>query len=157
VAKYNELSARPDAPKVWREQHGPELVAREQRMSDLSRERDQVRAQAIEHHVRNPQTHLTRVLGERPASGRQGEVWDRAARAIETYRHNYNVTDRTTALGREPEGDHQRWLAFDKTREEAVNARDRLGRSNQQHTAGRVMGLAIDLPGGRNRGTGRER
>lgn len=149
ATKYNELATRPDAPKQWRQQHRDEFAQREAHVAELTTQRDRLREQAIEHNVRHPQRYTTRVLGERPTDHRQLEAWERAARAIETYRQQHNVTDKTTALGREPEGDYKRWIDFDKTRGEVTRARDTMGRSNRENTftPDRVPDLAVMRPG----------
>jgi len=68
---------------------------------------------------------------------------------VETYRLTYNVTDRHTALGREPEGDFNRHLAFDGTKKDISRARDTLGLANRAHSLApdRIPGISIDRPG----------
>ncbi len=160
VERHNELSARPDSPKAWKRDHAAELIAREQRADELTRQRDALRERSINERVRNPQGYLTRVIGERPAEPDRVQDWERGARAIESYRHEYQVTDRHTALGAEPDAqrDYQRWLAFDRTCGDVTRARDQLGRSNREHTFApdRVADLARMRPG-HGRGISRER
>jgi conjugative relaxase-like TrwC/TraI family protein len=160
VEQYTELANRPDAPKAWKREHGAELAAREQRVDDLTRQRDELRARSIEERVRRPQRYLTRVIGDRPADQYHAQAWERAARSIETYRHEYQVRDQHTALGREPDDrrDYQQWLAFDRTCGDVTRARDQLGRSNREHTFApdRVPNLAHMRPG-HGRGISRER
>lgn len=157
AARHQELSVRPDAPKAWRQQHAADLIERERRVADLTSTRDEVRAQAIEHHVRHPQPYLTRLLGERPARPEKLQAWERAARAVETYRHEYGVTSQETALGREPEGHHKRWAAFDNAKDRIMEARDKLGLSPGQKPFApeRIPGLSIE-PRGRGRGISRD-
>jgi hypothetical protein len=156
TARYDELLQHPDHPARWKQQHGEELAAREQRVNELTRDRDRTREQAIEQVLREPPRYLTRVLGERPTDAHDARTWTDAARQIETYRRTYGVRDEHTALGHEPMGDHNRWLAFERAVGDATRARDALGRSNREHslTPDRVVGLAILRSG---RGISRER
>jgi hypothetical protein len=156
AARYNELRERPDHPNRWVERHGQELAAREQRVKDLTHERDRVREQAVEQTLRDPPLYLTRVLGERPTEAGRAETWAEAARGIEEYRRTYGVREEHTALGREPKGDYNRWIDFERVVGDVSRARDALGRSNREHAFApdRVPGLAT-MRG--DRGLGRER
>jgi hypothetical protein len=159
ATKYTELANRPDAPKAWKRDHGTDLAEREQRAQDLTRQRDELRTRSIEQRVRQPQRYLTRVIGERPADQHHAQAWERAARAVETYRHEHQVTDRHTALGREPDSsDYKQHLAFDRICANVTRARDRLGRSDREHkfAPDRVPDLAHMRPG-HERGISRER
>lgn len=160
ATKYNELAKRPDAPKAWKREHGTDLAEREQRVSDLTRQRDKLRTRSIDERVRHPQRYLTRVIGERPADQHHAQAWERAARSIETYRHEHQVTDQHTALGNEPDSrsDYKQYLAFDRTCGDVTRARDQMGRSSREHTFApdRVPDLAHMRPG-HGRGISRER
>lgn len=131
--KYQELTTRPNQPKDWEHQHAADLARREQRVQELTQQREVLREHAIEHTLQEPPDRLTRVLGERPADLEQRQVWQDAAREIERYRHEYEIRDQRTALGQEPEGDWKRHEAFDKAKNKALDARERLGFHTRAH------------------------
>lgn len=131
--QYQHLTSRPNQPAEWKREHAAELAAREQRLGELTPQRDGLREQAIEQAIKQPPRYLTRVLGDTPPEPNDRQVWQDAAREIERYRLTHNVTDERTALGREPEGDWKRHQAFDKAKDKALDARERLGLSERAH------------------------
>jgi hypothetical protein len=96
------------------------------------------RARARAAIVERPE-YLVRELGPYPARRSERRVWDRAARGIESYRYEFGVKDRTSALGEEPRELRQRqaWRATRQAVDSAVRAR---GRSSER---GRDRGRGI--------------
>src|SRR5690606_19768369 len=52
AARFDELQNHPDRPEIWNERHGQDLAAREQRVADLTSERERSRERAIEKALR---------------------------------------------------------------------------------------------------------
>jgi hypothetical protein len=84
------------------------------------------RARARAAIVERPE-YLVRELGSYPLRRSERRIWDRAARGIESYRQEFNVRDRTSALGEEPRELRQRqaWRASRHLVDRAVWVRSR--------------------------------
>lgn len=60
----------------------------------------------------------------------KAKVWDDGVRGIESYRSEYAVKDRFSALGRQPQGGRDR-LVHDRVRDAVHEAQRRLGRQQR--------------------------
>lgn len=99
----------------------------------------------------SPPEYVVKELGERPSDPAKAKAWDNGVRRIETYRHEYGITDAGSALGREPRGELDR-RAHDRARDAIHETRRRLDRQRQldrsmqrSHDASRDMGMDIGL------------
>jgi hypothetical protein len=120
------------SPERWNREHGADLAARQQRVDDLTRQRDAQRERVVERAIEAPPRYLTRVLGERPDAPAQRAAWDQAVRSVETYRAKHDVHERHTALGREPSGGTERW-DFKRAAEHIDDARRTIGHARDAH------------------------
>lgn len=55
-----------------------------------------------------PPPYISKELGQRPADPSKAKEWDRGALSIERYRREYGVTDRSSALSKQPQTGFQR-------------------------------------------------
>jgi hypothetical protein len=69
---------------------------------------------------------LLETLGERPDAQIERHGWDRAARAIETYRFERDITDADDPLGEQPAGGRQLY-EYEQTLRVIDDARVQLG------------------------------
>jgi hypothetical protein len=100
----------------------------------------------------SPPAYVVKELGERPTDPVKAKAWDDGVRGIESYRSEHAVTDRLSALGREPERGSWDRLAHDRAQDRIREAQRRLGRQQQldrsmerSHDAGRDMGVDLGL------------
>jgi hypothetical protein len=56
----------------------------------------------------SPPDYIVKELGERPTDPVKAKAWDSGVKGIEGYRHENGITDRQSALGREPQSASQR-------------------------------------------------
>lgn len=134
-----------------RERHGP---LRE----DARREREvarQVLAERAEAPVLasqiSPPSYVCEELGPRPGDPAKARAWEEGVRAIETYRHERGITDRSSALGREPGSEADRG-ARDRAQDAVREAQRRLERTQQldrtmqrSQEAGKDAGVDLGL------------
>jgi conjugative relaxase-like TrwC/TraI family protein len=86
----------------------PDLAAADRaRRVELIRELGELRQRQVERALENPAAYLLETLGERPDTQIERHGWDRAARAIETYRFERDITDAHDPLGEQPAGGRQ--------------------------------------------------
>lgn len=142
------------SPERWNHEHGADLAARQQRVDDLTRQRDVQREGVVERAIEAPSRYLTRVLGERPVEPAQRAAWEQAVRSVETYRAKHHIHERHTALGREPSGGTERW-DFNRAAEHIDDARRTTGHSRDAHAIahhrdGHGRGIGREI-GGRGR------
>jgi hypothetical protein len=123
----------------WMEPPGSAL-RRERAIADqLLAEREEQMLTAVR---LSPPSYVVKELGERPSDPAKGKAWDRGAKEIENYRQEHGVTDKRSALGREPHSTSQqaaREAALRRLRE----AQRRLGRE-QQLTQERKLKRSIE-------------
>jgi conjugative relaxase-like TrwC/TraI family protein len=132
-----------------RDRHGP-LGDEARREREIARQVLAERAEpAILATRLSPPEYVLRELGKRPGDPTRAKTWDNGVRHIETYRHEYGITDTDSALGRRPEGGRD-GLAHDRARDAIREAQRRLDRQQQldrsmqrSHDAGRDMGMGI--------------
>ena len=74
--------------------------------------------------------YIVKELGERPSDPARREAWDRGVKEIEGYRSEHGVTDKRSALGREPESASQR-VAHEAAQRRLRESQLRLGRERQ--------------------------
>lgn len=152
--KHNEIVTGPDSPGRWRREHGADLAARELRVEELTRLRDEQLQRVLDGAIKRPPRYLTRILGERPDEPSHRQSWDDAVRAVETYRAEHGVREHHTALGRQPEYGQQRH-EFDRALELVDSARGDVGRRRNapaiaHYRPGAERGFGREL-GGRDR------
>jgi hypothetical protein len=146
--KHNDLIRSAGSPGAWRREHGADLAQREQRVDDLTQQRDAQRERVIDRAIQHPPRYLTRALGERPTEAKQRAAWDSAVREVETYRAKHSIRDQHTALGRQPGYGPQR-SEFDRAADRIDRARRATGHARDFHA------IARHRPGA-ERGFGRE-
>ncbi len=78
----------------------------------------------------SPPPYIAKELGERPTDPTKARAWDRGVEGIERYRQENGVTDRQSALGREPQSALQR-AAREAAQRRLLEAQRRLGREQQ--------------------------
>ena len=105
----------------------PDLAAADRaRRVELIRELGELRQRQLERALENPDPYLLETLGERPDSQLERHAWDRAARAIETYRSERDITDPHDPLGEQPAGGRQLY-EYEQTLRVIDDARLQLG------------------------------
>jgi conjugative relaxase-like TrwC/TraI family protein len=96
------MQLREDIAKLER-MEPPEALARRER--EIA---DQVLAKRTEQALLaarlSPPPYIVKELGERPTDPAKTKTWDSGVKEIESYRLEHGVKDRTSALGREPQG-----------------------------------------------------
>jgi hypothetical protein len=78
----------------------------------------------------SPPPYIVKELGERPTDPAKAKTWDIGVKEIESYRLEHGVEDRTSALGREPQG-ASRSAAREAAQRRLVETRRRLGLERQ--------------------------
>jgi hypothetical protein len=105
----------------------PDLAAADRaRRVELIRELGELRQHQLERALENPDPYLLETLGERPDTQLERHGWDRAARAIETYRSERDITDPHDPLGEQPAGGRQLY-EYEQTLRVIDDARLQLG------------------------------
>ncbi|MHB8695908.1 MAG: ATP-dependent DNA helicase, partial [Solirubrobacteraceae bacterium] len=118
-----------------------ELDGIENALTELRREHDRVRDVLVLRDVEREPGWLTDPLGQRPAGLRERETWDRAARAVASFRLDHDVIDENAPLGPEPPGggdDQRDWAQATAALERAQR---QLGREPQERGRGVNLGI----------------
>jgi hypothetical protein len=95
-----------------------------------------------------PPPYILKELGERPTERFKRDAWDRAAGRIEHFRQAHGVTDRVSALGREPKDSSQR-MAREAAEASLRRAQRDLGCQQRPKSRERAMGTERSLGIGR--------
>jgi hypothetical protein len=90
------------------------------------RELGELRQRQLERALENPAPYLLETLGERPDTPIERHGWERAARAIEGYRFERDITDAHEPLGEQPAGGRQLY-EYEQTLRVIDDARLQLG------------------------------
>jgi conjugative relaxase-like TrwC/TraI family protein len=126
-----------DADQIRSEREGIE-TAIEQLQPEHERVRDLLAGQMIE---RRPKW-LGQALGERPDAPSDRETWDRAARALASFRLDHDVVDQAAAIGASPPAGGEQRRTWDQANAELQRAQRQLGHEPATRNQGMDRGLA---------------
>ncbi|MBW8059160.1 MAG: AAA family ATPase [Solirubrobacterales bacterium] len=96
------------------------------------------RQQAITAAKLAPPDYIVKELGERPSDPEKRKAWDRGVAGIEGYRQEHGITDRDSALGKEPLGGIER-SAWNEQRSRLAEQQRTL-QMQQEHSASHDLG-----------------
>jgi hypothetical protein len=111
--------------KVSAETGLPHAADRARRV-ELIRELGELRHRQLERALENPAPYMLETVGERPDTQIERHGWDRAARAIETYRLERDITHAHDPLGEQPAAGRQLY-EYEQTLRVIDGARLQLG------------------------------
>lgn len=143
---FHQAKANMTEAKAQEIEHPGQEARREHevaRQVRIEREAQEVLATRL-----SPPSYISRELGQRPTESSKAREWDHGALGIERYRREYGVTDRNSALGKQPQTGFQR-AAHEAAERRLRQAQQRLHLHQQLkrtmervREAGRGLGLS---------------
>jgi hypothetical protein len=110
-------------------------------LHELRRDHDRLRDVLADGIIDRRADWLIDALGQRPSSAREGETWDRAARAIAGFRLDHDVIDHDRPLGPEPPGDSDHRREWDRANTALERAQRQLGHEPSGRDRGVDLGI----------------